>query len=76
LCYFCCREFRDDEISEDRGIRCGAQPGDLKAFSEWFAEFEAERWDRQIEEDSASGKLDKLAEEALADHRAGRTRPL
>jgi hypothetical protein len=49
---------------------------ELKAFAEWFAELQWERWDRQIEEDVASGKLDGLAEEALADFEAGRTRPL
>jgi hypothetical protein len=43
---------------------------------EWWARFRNEAWDRQIEEDAKAGRLDKLAEEALADHRAGRTRPL
>jgi hypothetical protein len=38
---------------------------------EWWARFRSEAWDRQIEEDAKAGRLDKLAEEALADHRAG-----
>jgi hypothetical protein len=42
----------------------------------WFIEYDHARWDRQIEADSASGKLDVLAEEARAEHRAGKTRPL
>ena len=33
-------------------------------------------WDRQIDADIKAGRLDRLAEEALADHRAGKTRPL
>lgn len=49
---------------------------DLKTFSEWFAELKWQRWDRQIEADAEAGKLSKLAEEALADFHAGRTRPL
>ena len=32
-------------------------------------------WDRQIEADIKAGRLDRLAEKALADHRAGKTRP-
>ena len=32
-------------------------------------------WDRQIEADIKAGRLDRLAEEALAEHRAGKTRP-
>ena len=42
----------------------------LAAFRAWFAEFDAQLWDRQLEEDVASGKLDALAKEALRDSRA------
>ena len=34
-----------------------------------------EEWDRQIEEDIKAGKLDKLAEEAIDEYKAGKTRP-
>jgi hypothetical protein len=51
-------------------------PMDLDEFRRWFAEFDANAWDRQIEQDVASGKLDQLAAEALADYRAGATRQL
>ena len=44
--------------------------------ADWFAEFHADAWDRQMVEDVSAGRLDKLAEQALADHRAGRTTPL
>lgn len=46
------------------------------AFRDWFIEYENARWDRQIESDAAAGKLDPLIEDALAEHRAGRTKPL
>lgn len=42
----------------------------------WFAAFHSDAWDQQIAEDAAAGKFDKLAEQALADHKAGRTKPL
>jgi hypothetical protein len=45
---------------------------ELLAFRNWFAEFEAEMWDRQLEEDVAAGRLNKLAEQALEHLRAGR----
>lgn len=38
---------------------------DLRSFRNWFAEFDAERWDSKIAADAAAGKLDGLAEEAL-----------
>jgi phage FluMu protein gp41 len=49
---------------------------DLSRFRAWFLEFDARLWDEQIEGDVASGRLRELAEEARADLRAGRTRPL
>ncbi len=42
----------------------------------WFIEYEQTRWDRQIASDSEAGKLDFLIDEALAEHRAGQTKPL
>jgi len=42
----------------------------------WFLEYAQACWDRQIEADSAAGKLDFLADEARAEHRTGKTRPL
>ena len=51
-------------------------PAELAAFRKWFLEFDAQAWDRQIEEDVRKGKLDKLAEEALAAHRAGKSKEI
>ncbi len=45
----------------------------LLAFLE---ELDGAEFDAKIERDAASGKLDKLAQEALTEHRAGRTREL
>ena len=46
-------------------------PSELAEFRRWFAEFDAAAWDKQIEQDATSGKLDGLAAEARADYRAG-----
>ena len=51
-------------------------PDDLARFRRWFEEFDAARFDARIERDAASGKLDRLADEALTDMRAGRAREL
>jgi hypothetical protein len=40
-------------------------PAELAAFRRWFQDFDAEAWDRQIEEDVQAGKLDALAEAAF-----------
>ena len=47
-------------------------PKDLALLREWFEEFDADVWDRQFEEDVRAGKLDGLAEKALANFRAGK----
>lgn len=51
-------------------------PAELEELRAWFAQFDARHWNRQFEADVASGRLDKLAERALAEHAAGRTTPL
>jgi hypothetical protein len=51
-------------------------PEELTQLREWLLERDAEEWDRQIERDAASGKLDKLFEKSVADHRAGKSREI
>ena len=41
---------------------------ELAKFRRWYAEFDADAWDAQIEADAAAGKLDALAAEALAEY--------
>ena len=49
-------------------------PDELARFRAWFEEFDAKVWDKQIEEDIKLGKLDHLANQAIADFRAGNVR--
>jgi hypothetical protein len=51
-------------------------PEELATFRTWFAEFDSQLWDRQMEEDIDAGKLDKLAAEALAEYERGETTEL
>jgi len=45
---------------------------ELSAFRAWFADFDAQAWDHQFEQDVKAGHLDRLAEEALRDLHDGR----
>lgn len=45
-------------------------------FRRWFAQFDADAWDKQIEADAVTGKLDTLAKEALAEYRSGKAHEL
>jgi hypothetical protein len=51
-------------------------PDEVRRLGAFVDELRAELWDAQMEADVKAGKLDELAEQALADHAAGRTRPL
>lgn len=47
-------------------------PADLSRFCEWFFGFDAAVWDREIESDAAAGRLQRFANEAIAEHQARR----
>ena len=49
---------------------------ELAQFTAWFEEYQADLWDKQIEQDALSGRLDTLAEQAHREFEAGHCRPL
>jgi hypothetical protein len=51
-------------------------PDELATFRDWFRKYDADEWDKEIEGDVLAGRLDRLAEEAIAAHKAGRTREI
>jgi hypothetical protein len=59
-------------VKEIESAVAALPPKDLAAFRNWFAEFDAQAWDRQFEKDAAEGRLDALADEALRDLDEGR----
>jgi hypothetical protein len=51
-------------------------PRELERLRAWFEAFDSRHFDAAIERDVGAGKLDAYAAEALAAHRAGRSRDL
>jgi hypothetical protein len=49
-------------------------PEELAQIRDWILERDWETWDRQIEKDSAGGKLDRLFKKSLEDHSAGKSK--
>jgi hypothetical protein len=49
---------------------------ELSEFRSWFADYDGEVWDRQIEAHSKVGKFDQLSAEALAEFGRGETTEL
>ena len=48
----------------------------LQQFHAWFERYAAKKWDEQIESDALAGRLDSLADRALADHKSGKSKKL
>ena len=48
----------------------------LRHFRTWYEKFDSNRWDEQIIKNVATGKLDALAEAAIADHKLGKSKEL
>lgn len=52
------------------------QSDEFQRLRQWFFEVDYQRWDDQLEQDIADGKLDALAEEAIAEFKAGHCREI
>ena len=44
---------------------------DFDKFKKWFFDLDYRRWDKQLEQDAGKGKLDALAQEAIAEFESG-----
>lgn len=51
-------------------------PADVRKLADWLEEYKSDLWDRQMEDDAKSGRLDKFAARALTAHKAGKSTPL
>lgn len=51
-------------------------PEEFAEFRAWYEAFDAAMWDKQFQDDAKSGKLDRVAEKAVADYRKGKAKPL
>lgn len=62
------------EALADQLTRLSAE--ELREFRRWFTQFDAAQWDEEIDADARTGKLDRMADEALAAHRRGEGRDI
>ena len=51
-------------------------PDEFQRLRQWFSDVDYQRWDEQLERDVADGKLNTLAEEAIAEFKAGYCREI
>jgi hypothetical protein len=55
-------------------VRLSAE--ELAELLDWIENYQAQRWDKQIEEDLEAGRLDNLLAEADQEYEAGLSQPL
>ena len=63
-------------VEEIETFVSGLSAAALSRFSDWFEEFMVDQWDRRIEEDMLSGRLDAALHRADQHYEAGRCTPL
>jgi hypothetical protein len=51
-------------------------PNEFQQLRQWFLDVDYQRWDEQLEQDIADGKLEDLAAEAIAEFNAGQCREI
>lgn len=44
---------------------------EFKQLKQWFLELDYQQWEQQLEQDVAAGKLEELANEAIAEFESG-----
>ena len=49
---------------------------DCRKLLEWLSDLDYQRWDEELENDIAAGKLDNLAQEAITNFEAGHYRKI
>ncbi len=63
-------------VEELESLVSGLPPAEFARFSQWFEEFVAAQWDRQIEQDMKVGRLDAALKRADGHYEAGRCKPM
>lgn len=63
-------------VEEIQSAITSLSPKEYARLRQWFATRDWEQWDREIETDAASGKLDFLIEEAVTEKDQGHLREL
>ena len=60
-----------DRVQEIEAVIDSLPPEEFQRFARWFRERDEESWDRQLDTDSSTGKLDFLFEEAERESKEG-----
>ena len=63
-------------VEEIKNAVVSLQGEEYRQFRDWFLERDWEQWDKQIQADSESGKLDFLVKEAMKEKSRGKLRDL
>ena len=80
--YVCTKGPKGSGVSDSAGIEAlqsavtQLPAKEFERFSQWFEEFLADQWDRQIEADILAGRLDAIGRRVDEEFEAGHAKPL
>ncbi len=60
-----------EHINDIEKAVANLNPNDLARFRAWWEDFDAIEWDHQFEDDALSGRLDNIAQKAVAEFNKG-----
>ena len=63
-------------VQEIETVIAELPPADLAELAEWFSEYQADAWDRQIARDVQAGRFDAILRRVNEQAEAGHCRPL
>ncbi len=64
------------DINEIESAITQLPPTEIAKLAQWFYEFQAQVWDRQLAQDVQTGRLDSLMAQAEQEFQAGQCKPL
>jgi hypothetical protein len=71
-----CQHAESMSVEELESVVSKLPATELARFSQWFEEFIADQWDRQIEQDMQAGRLNAALKRADEHYEAARCTPL
>lgn len=63
-------------LTEIKSALTQLSPDEITELSDWLDDYQQSQWDKQIENDLQSGKLDRLIQQAEKSYQEGKCKPM
>jgi len=70
------RKLAMSNLEQTKAAILSLPSNEFEKLKQWFFDLDYERWDKQLEQDIAEGKLEAFAQEAISEFEAGHCREI